>query len=233
LGRKLAKAAEQLKTTKKNVLDIALDLGFEYPEVMSRAFRKQFGVSPAGFRSGKTSVAGIPKACIVERDIANYRGSLALKGASVLLGPLPLMGVRFTADTHAEDFKEQLTNQSHRFFSGTASQYLPSAYKAYTVAACSGNDDGLYTVFCALDAASGIQGQDITEWVIPGGWYASFAYQGDMFDIREVFIDDLYKWIMVKEAELNPNGVGMLTIYPINYPQNNTVQILIPITKPV
>jgi len=61
----------------------------------------------------------------------------------------------------------------------------------------------------------------------------SFNYQGDMFNIREAFIDDLYRWIMVKEAELNPNGVGMLNIYENSYPRNNSVQILIPVKRPV
>jgi AraC family transcriptional regulator len=51
LGRKLAKAAEQLKSTRRSVIDIALGLGFEYPEVFSRAFKNQLGVSPAAFRS--------------------------------------------------------------------------------------------------------------------------------------------------------------------------------------
>ena len=54
-----------------------------------------------------------------------------------------------------------------------------------------------------------------------------------MFDIREVFIDDLYKWIMVKEVEICPNGIGMLNIYENSYPANSGVHILVPLKKPV
>ena len=44
------------------------------------------------------------------------------------------------------------------------------------------------------------------------GWYVDFIYSGNMFDIKEVFINDLYKWILVKDAEINMNGIGMLNI---------------------
>ena len=54
-----------------------------------------------------------------------------------------------------------------------------------------------------------------------------------MFNIKEVFIDDLYKWIMVKEAEIKPNGIGMLNIYENNYLANTQVHILVPLKKPV
>ena len=68
---------------------------------------------------------------------------------------------------------------------------------------------------------------------VPGGWYVDFSYHGDMFDISDVFIDDLYKWIMVKEVEINPNGVGMLNIYRNDYWKDSAVRMLVPIVKPV
>lgn len=42
LGRRLTKAMELLGKTNRSVIDIALDSGFEYPEVFSRAFKKLF-----------------------------------------------------------------------------------------------------------------------------------------------------------------------------------------------
>ena len=75
MGRKLARAASQLNATGKSVLEIALDSGFEYPEVFSRDFKKQFGISPTQFRQQKLPAKNIEKAVVVERDIINYRGN--------------------------------------------------------------------------------------------------------------------------------------------------------------
>jgi AraC family transcriptional regulator len=233
LGRKLTHALEQLRNTDQSVIEIALDLGFEYPEVFSRAFKKQFGLSPSDFRHKMIPVKAIQKASIVERDIINYRGTLALKGSSVFIEALKLKGILVHADTHSAQFKDNLKSATEPFIlaSGKSGQFKQD--KFYTIVSCGGLENGEYRVFCGRqpEKTEGLIGFD--EFVIPGGWYVDFLYSGDMFDISEVFIDDLYKWMMVKETEINPNGIGMLNIYENNYPEDNKVHILVPIKKPV
>ena len=103
----------------------------------------------------------------------------------------------------------------------------------YTVVSCGGRENGEYDVFCGKTPAgeAGMEGFDA--FTVPGGWYVDFSYHGDMFDISDVFIDDLYKWIMVKEVEINPNCVGMLNIYRNDYWKDSAVRMLVPIVKPV
>lgn len=233
LGRKLTKALEELRNTDKSVIEIAMDLGFEYPEVFSRAFKKQFGLSPSDIRHHKISISGIKKAAIVERDIMNYRGTLALKGNSVFLDAMKLNGVNVKADTNSSTFKQNLKNATETFILESAISDEFQKEKFYTIVSCGGNDNGEYNVFCGRQPASDKGINNFDEYDIPGGWYVDFIYLGDMFDIREVFIDDLYKWIMVKEAEMNPNGIGMLNIFENNYPEDNKVHILVPIKNPV
>ena len=48
--RRMKKAAHLLRTTNLEVLDIALDCGYEAHESFSRAFKKHYGVSPAEYR---------------------------------------------------------------------------------------------------------------------------------------------------------------------------------------
>ena len=47
---RMKKATHLLRTTDKDVLDIALDCGYEAHESFTRAFKKQYGVSPAEYR---------------------------------------------------------------------------------------------------------------------------------------------------------------------------------------
>jgi len=67
---KLTRSALQLRTTRKTVLDIALEFGYESPESFARAFKAYYGLSPSDYRaqneqeavtwkelSGKISVA--------------------------------------------------------------------------------------------------------------------------------------------------------------------------------
>ena len=233
LGRKLTKALEQLWSTDKTVIEIAMDVGFEYPEVFSRAFKKQFGLSPSDIRHQKARVNEIKKASIVERDIINYRGTLALKGNSILLDAMKLNGVKIKAYTNSATFKQNLKTATEAFILESAKNSGFQKEKFYTIVSCGGNENGEYDVFCGRQPASDAGMINYDEYTIPGGWYVDFIYCGDMFDISEVFVDDLYKWIMVKEAEFNPNGIGMLNIYENNYPEDNKVHVLVPIKKPI
>lgn len=233
LGRKLTNAIEQLKSTNKSVIDIAMDLGFQYPEVFSRAFKKQFGVSPVSFREMQPLLEGTPKVRIVERDIINYRGSLVLKGSSVFLDTFTLGGVQTEININSANFKQILGTKTEDFILDTSDSIMFNNDRFYTVVSCSGKENDDYNVFCGKQSIQSVNAFQYKEFVVPSGWYIAFNYNGDMFDIREVFIDDLYKWIMVKEAELKHNGIGMLNIYERNYPDNNAVQILVPVKNPV
>lgn len=233
LGRKLSRACEQIAATDQTMLDIALNLGFEYPEVFSRAFKKQFGIAPSEVRRKRTRVQEIKKASIVERDIVNYRGTLALKGNCVFLDELSLYGVFTRADTNAGTFEQDLRQRNGAFLTESAENAAFRQDLFYTVVSCGGRENGEYDVFCGKSPAgeAGVNGCD--SFHVPGGWYVDFSYHGDMFDISDVFIDDLYKWIMVKEAQINPNGIGMLNIYRSDYLKDSAVRMLVPIIKPV
>lgn len=233
LGRKLAKAAEQLRATHRSVIDIALGLGFEYPEVFSRAFKNKLGVSPAAFRDRPAPLPFTPKASVVERDIINYRGTLALKGNIKHLEPFLLRGVLIGVNEHSGDFKQKLKTATEAFIIKSAQLPCFNQDRFFNAVTCSGKDDGGYHVFCGRQPKSENDASEYDALTIPGGWYADFLYCGDMFDIHEVFIDDLYKWIMVKQAKLCANGIGMLTIYPSDYPNDPHVHILVPVQQPI
>jgi AraC family transcriptional regulator len=54
-SRKLAASIDDLLNTNLNVLDIALDYGFEYEQSYIRAFKREFGITPGNFRkTGQT-----------------------------------------------------------------------------------------------------------------------------------------------------------------------------------
>lgn len=232
LGRKLTRASELLSIKESSIIDIAYDLGFEYPEVFSRAFKKQFGISPSGYQKTSSKLEGVPKAFIAEREIMNYRGVLALKGDYRYLDEISLVGVSTDTDMSSKEQEVMLRASTEHYLNNTAEQAWFNQERFFTVVNCHGEENEGYTVFCGKellkDAAIGVYQKRL----IPSGWYVSFQYYGDIIEIREAFVDDLYRWIIINEAELNPNGIGMINIYPKDYPSNNNISILVPIKKP-
>lgn len=233
LGRKLSKAMELLTETERSILTITYDLGFDYPESFSRAFKKQYGIAPSQFREGSSVLEGIPKAHLIERDIINYRGVLALKGKCIFMEELILIGISTDTNVKDEDFQDKLASRTQSFLTTTEGMTSMCRDMFYTVVNCRGEENGDYTVFCGKKPTEGELPEGYQKRRIPGGWYVSFQYLGDMFDIKDTFIDELYRWVMVKEAKLKPNGIGMLNIYDKDYLRNQSIEILVPIEEPV
>lgn len=57
-GRRLDAAAEQLVTTNRPVIDIALETGYGSPQAFTLAFRRFYRCSPRAYRKNRISVPG-------------------------------------------------------------------------------------------------------------------------------------------------------------------------------
>jgi AraC family transcriptional regulator len=228
LGRKLSLAMEKLEAGKETVIDVAFDFGFNSPEVFSRAFKKQFGISPDGFRKNHPALETVQKPVIVERDIVNFQGHVSLKGSEIFLNETKLAGTQVEINVIRPGFEQTLQSANDEFYRKaiTSGEFAPEPY--YALVNCLGDeDDGNYRVFYGLESAC--TPDHLMARTIPAGWYEKFIYTGDMFDIRLSFVNDLYRWVIVKEIELEMNGIGMLNIFMADYPETHEVQILVPI----
>lgn len=56
LDRKLESSLQPLKESRESIINIAMDLGFDYPEVFSRAFKKKFAISPINYRKSDSVI---------------------------------------------------------------------------------------------------------------------------------------------------------------------------------
>lgn len=66
---RLQRAAAQLATTNKSILAIALESGFQSHEVFSRAFKRQFGLTPRNYRERQESAFSKTEAANYQRIV--------------------------------------------------------------------------------------------------------------------------------------------------------------------
>jgi len=71
---RLERAAGRLKLSRRPVIEVALEAGYDSPEAFSRAFRAAFGMSPSGFRRDR-GACGLVRA----RSGVHYDRAQALK----------------------------------------------------------------------------------------------------------------------------------------------------------
>lgn len=227
LSRKLTLALERMLYTKDTVTQTAMEYGFEYPEVFSRAFKKQFGISPSQCKRTDISYGKVLKASVVERDITNIKGTLAIKDSVVYLNNSKLYGISKEVNENHPDFEQVLNTTGGNYVRSYGACFEEK--QLYSVVNCHEDDSGEYTVFFGAKIIDTEQRGRLAIREIPEGWYAAFQYYGDMLEIRSTFVEDLYRWIMIKEISLCQNGIGMINIY--NTDDIKDVKILIPIVK--
>jgi len=229
LGRKLTLAAERLISSTDNIIDIALDLDFKYPEVFSRAFKKQFGISPKAFRKEKVEINKVDKAIIVPRDFMNYNGGVTLKATNVKLDNIELQGVSATIDVYDYGFEGKL-KQIARNFSDKSREYeYLKQDKLYYLVNCHGEGTSTYTVYFGKEVIQDKYSEGFTKRTIPKSQYARFLYEGKMSKVRTTFEDDLFRWIALKDIKLNAIGIGMISIYDESYYKKGLLKILVPV----
>ena len=74
-SRKLASSIEELKTTDKNILDIALDYGFEYEQSYIRSLKNELGVTPNKLRKACEKVKINPSLRLLDNNmLVNMNG---------------------------------------------------------------------------------------------------------------------------------------------------------------
>jgi AraC family transcriptional regulator len=229
-ARKLTESVKYIYKNDASIMDAAMEFGFEYPEVFSRAFKKQFGVSPSKFSTKNIEYKMVDRIHLVDRNIINVKGKLSLKGRIEHLDDTMLQGISLDVDSSSPDFQPRLKAAGEKFITQVSVLNGLNNFKLYALVNCHEKDNGEYTVFYGMDLQADAAG--FVKRAIPEGWYARFMYTGDMFQIRETFEDDLYRWIIINEIQLNPNGIGMINIFDEDYSSTSEVKILVPVIKP-
>ncbi len=227
-GRKLTLVAEKLKNSECTITMAAMDSGYKSPEVFSRAFQKQFGIYPSVYRKSDMEINMVAKVDIVIRDMSNLKGSLTLRNSFLHLESTELYGIYTEVNENSSDFEQILYSTGSKFIQRYSKSLKED--KFYSMVSCHGNDIGKYTVFIGGNISEEDRDKRLKVYKLPEGWYACFHYYGEMLDIRNTFVEDLYRWIILKEIELKPCGIGMLDIF--NLSDLKDVNILVPIKAP-
>lgn len=78
-GRRLTKAAQLLLETDQTILDVAVSVGFNSHEALTRSFKKQFNSSPKAFREDKPQVVLNKKPVLSSELISHLQDGMNLE----------------------------------------------------------------------------------------------------------------------------------------------------------
>ena len=184
---RLEATARLLRYTALTIEEIAFNIGYETPASLSKAFKKQYGISPTEYRTNKDTY-------IMKKEIINP--DLALKAPKIVtLEPKNLIYVALTGAYGSLDY-------------GKAYEQLWAVIKAQKLftkgieSICISYDDPKITegslqrsdVCLAIHKPATPQ-EEVSCKTLAGGKYAVFFYQGCYEDLSQVY-DTAVRWVI-------------------------------------
>ena len=190
---RLEATARLLRYTTLTIEEIAFNIGYETTASLSKAFKKQYGISPTEYRTNKDTY-------IMKKEIINP--DLALKAPKiVILEPKNLIYVALTGTYGSLDY-------------GKAYEQLWAVIKAQKLftkgieSICISYDDPKITegslqrsdVCLAIHKPATPQ-EEVSCKTLAGGKYAVFFYQGSYENLSQVY-DTAVRWVIEHEYTL-------------------------------
>mgnify|MGYP000871824379 FL=1 len=190
---RLEATARLLRYTALTIEEIAFNIGYETPASLSKAFKKQYGISPTEYRTNKDTY-------IMKKEIINL--DLALKTPKiVILEPKNLIYVALTGAYGSLDY-------------GKAYEQLWTVIKAQKLftkgieSICISYDDPKITEgslqrsdVCLAIHKSATPQEEVSCKTLAGGKYAIFFYQGSYENLSQVY-DTAVRWVIDHEYTL-------------------------------
>ena len=190
---RLEATARLLRYTALTIEEIAFNIGYETPASLSKAFKKQYGISPTEYRTNKDTY-------IMKKEIINP--DLALKTPKIVtLEPKNLIYVALTGAYGSLDY-------------GKAYEQLWAVIKAQKLftkgieSICISYDDPKITegslqrsdVCLAIHKPASPQ-DEVSCKTLAGGKYAVFFYQGSYENLSQVY-DTAVRWVIDRQYTL-------------------------------
>ena len=190
---RLEATARLLRYTALTIEEIAFNIGYETPASLSKAFKKQYGISPTEYRTNKDTY-------IMKKEIINL--DLALKVPKIVtLEPKNLIYVALTGAYGSLDY-------------GKAYEQLWAVIKAQKLftkgieSICISYDDPKITEgslqrsdVCLAIHKSATPQEEVSCKTLAGGKYAVFFYQGSYENLSQVY-DTAVRWVIDHEYTL-------------------------------
>lgn len=237
--RRLTEAAMKLLQTDERVIDIALDYCFQSQESFTRAFRKQFGITPAKYRSQGENRYLFERRSISEEALKHWNGGITMQPKIIEKESFKVLGIQgdFTMENNTipqmwDAFIPRMGEIKNRvnpeICYGICSSPGPETnYQEFTE----------QTIFnelvCQEVADFNHIPAGMTTRTIPDGKYAVFTHKGPLSNLKHTY-DYIYKnWLPDSQYKVSAPYDFELYDGRFNYmdQENSEIDIYVPIKE--
>jgi len=213
--RRLSNAAIQLTTTKRTVLDIALEAQFESPESFNKSFKKLFALSPKEFRNKKSEFQVMNRMILPRNEELKQPENIALNFVyfpqQIVIGiktRTTLENSQQTIDIPLFFEKVMKSNLLANIHNAVDQQKIFGIYSDM-----SDEEEFDYTVGLLVDEILEIEDEKYLKHVLPDSEYARFTVQGNPNQLENAWLYIYGAW-MPNSGRSRQKGFDFEIYYP-------------------
>ena len=214
LRRKINHSLKRLENN-ESIISIAYYYGFSHPESYSRAFKQVFGISPKKYQLDHNKLESLNIGKIISRDLVNFKGNLLIRCEYEYHENCLMVGDETCIDLSDTFWINEVSLWGEQFLSQSKElDHIEQQYFYNQVECVSGTYQ--YKIKILRKLLSDDADHQLKRFVISGGWYAKFHYEGNISEYYDCLENDINKWIKNKDEKLERVGNGFLVRYSIS-----------------
>lgn len=223
--RRLSSAAIEIATSKKRLIEIAVDYGYNSQEVFTRAFFRLYHMTPGKYRKDQIRIRLYEKCNVYQKTLANMKYFIESK--IILEKEFKLVGMERIVKPGGMEIQElwkQFSARKKEIKNGINMQqslglceYMPDI-----------TDESEFKYMACVEVTD-IQEmpKDMSTKVIPCMKYAVFSHIGEMITLKETYSRIYGAWLPFSNCELAE--MDTIEVYGEDENKRSTLEIYIPL----
>lgn len=227
LSRKLYSSLINLRKSSDSIINIAFDYGFDYPEVFSRAFKREFGLTPLEFRKSQIDIKRPSKLHILDKELISFKGGIVLKSNFKFLQTKHILGKSSIVDIKSSNFPIKLKSINDSLTNRNILKNSTQPY--YHIISCLGDGDNFELFYGYESKQESFCSIETETKVVNKSWYITFSYSGNFLKIYQSLRGDIESSLKKREIPLILSGIGIILIFNTN--SRERVEVLVPVKR--
>jgi AraC family transcriptional regulator len=228
LARRLNASLKLIQQDHLSLTDIAYRLNFGSQSSFTRAFKRQYGMTPSSVRGNSANLPHEPIPPVVKRTIKNINGDVVTDFTLTEFETIRLSGIAFEVDLAEEDYKEKIRTHSKMLLENIDERMDCSCFVIYSN--CQ-PDSTRFKVFFGIPQEIQVDKPFYFTVDVPDVFCAKFKYSGDILDIGDVLKTDYARFLKITKQETEDSDIELIQSYDDVHNLDAEYHIYAPVKK--
>ncbi|GGN94839.1 helix-turn-helix transcriptional regulator [Saccharibacillus kuerlensis] len=229
LSRRLNAALTFIQDSSSSSLtDVAYRLNFGTQASFTRAFKRQYGVTPSAMKAGSSTLLPAPIPPVIRRPLKNINGDVVTDFTLTEFAETPISGIAFEVDLAADDYRKKIRAHSALLLSHVDKTVQSPCYVIYSNCR---PDSPTFNVLCGIPGRIEIDEPYSFTVDVPQTFCARFSYSGDLLDIGDVLKSDYARFLKISRQETAETDIELIQAFDDVHQLDSTYHIYAPIKK--